>query len=63
MFAFDVERVRQGEAVDESAKKGQGRRDEAARGEDQTDEEEVLVHESSVRWEGNGVQAVIVMGD
>lgn len=51
VFAFEMERVSESEAVNEAAEERQGRGDQAAGREDEPDEEEVLAHPKSVRWE------------
>ena len=49
MFAFQMERVGEGKAVNEAAEKRQGRGDQAAGRENEPHEEEVLAHRRSVR--------------
>jgi hypothetical protein len=56
-----VKRVNEGESVDDAAHQCNGRRHKAARGENQSDEEYILGHTSSVAEDFAHVQAVVLM--
>lgn len=62
-FAFSVKGMRDAKPVDQATEQSEGRGDESAGGENDSDEKDALAHGTSVQAGGEPVQAAISIGD